>query len=296
MTEGGDNVTETTNVTGRVWFVTGASRGFGRAVCEEVLANGDTVVATARNPGALRPFDAAADGRVAVLSLDVADAKEARAAARDAVDRYGRVDVVFNNAGFASIGAAEELTDRELREQLDVNLLGVINVTRAVLPYMRKQGFGHLLQMSSLNGVEGLPGGSYYAASKFGVEGFSDSLADEVAPLGIRVTIVEPGPHRTGLLGEQSVKRSREIEAYARTVGPVRDQLHDLNGNQPGDPARAARALIRVVESDDPPRHLPLGQMAIDHIRTRLRLRLDELDQIAGLAATSDFPDAEAAR
>lgn len=276
--------------TGRVWFVTGASRGFGRALCEEALANGDTVVATARNPDALPAFDAP-DGRVAGIRLDVADADDARAAASEAVRRYGRVDVVFNNAGFASIGAAEELTDAELREQLDVNLLGVVNVTRAVLPYMREKRSGHLLQMSSLNGLEGLPGGSYYAASKFGVEGFSESLADEVAPLGIRVTIVEPGPHRTGLLAEQPAKPSREIDDYAQTVGQTREQLQQLNGRQPGDPARAARALVRVVASDDPPRRLPLGRMAIDHIRARLHAQLDELDRVAGLAATSDFPD-----
>lgn len=274
----------------RVWLVTGASRGFGRAVCEEALGCGDTVVATARDPEALAPLTGGDAERMAALRLDVTDAGEAAKAVQDTVDRYGRLDVVFNNAGYGHVGAAEEMSDEELREQLDVNLFGVINVTRAALPQMRRQRSGHLLQMSSLNGIEGLPGASYYAASKFGVEGFSESLADEVAPFGIKVTIVEPGPHRTGFLSPRSAKWSHELEDYAETVGRSREQLQQMDGNQPGDPARAAQLLMRIVNSDDPPRRVPLGRIAVEHIKARLGERLDELEQIEDLSLASDSP------
>jgi NAD(P)-dependent dehydrogenase (short-subunit alcohol dehydrogenase family) len=274
---------------GRVWFVTGASSGFGAAVCEEVLARGDTLVATSRDPAALERSIGAKANATAVM-LDVTDASGARAAVQDTIDHHGRLDVVFNNAGYGHVGAAEELSDAELREQIDVGLLGVINVTRAALPHMRRRRSGHLVQMSSLNGIEGLPGASYYAASKFGVEGFSESLADEVAPLGIRVTIVEPGPHRTGFLGP-GARWSDPIDDYAESVGPARDVLQRLDGNQPGDPARAARAIVGAVTAPQPPRRLPLGRMAVDHIRARLADRLAELDRVAELAASSDFPE-----
>jgi NAD(P)-dependent dehydrogenase (short-subunit alcohol dehydrogenase family) len=282
---------EKTNGADRVWFVTGASSGFGEAVCKEVLARGDALVATGREPDALRPLVAEGGEKAVALALDVTDESAAHETVADAVDRFGRVDVVFNNAGYGHIGAAEELSEEELKAQVDVNFFGVINVTRAALPHMRKQRSGHFLQMSSLNGVEGLPGASYYAASKFAVEGFSESLADEVEPLGIKVTIVEPGPHRTAFLSEQSAKWSKPIDDYAQTVGQARDMLHELDGNQPGDPARAARAIAAVAESPNPPRRLPLGQMAVDHIRAKLENQLSELDRVAKLSATSDFPD-----
>jgi NAD(P)-dependent dehydrogenase (short-subunit alcohol dehydrogenase family) len=209
----------------------------------------------------------------------------------EAAAHFGRVDAVFNNAGFGYVGGVEELTDDELREQLEINLLGVINVTRAALPYLRRQRGGHLVQMSSLNGVEGLMGGAYYAASKFGIEGFSESLADEVAHLGIKVTIVEPGPHRTRFLSEGSVKWSEnEIDDYADSVGEAREQLRGLDGQQPGDPARAVRAIVQAVASADPPRRLPLGAMALDHIRHKLTAQLEQLESWAELSSTSDFP------
>lgn len=275
----------------RVWFVTGAASGFGRAMVQEVLDRGDRVVATDRDLDALDAFTDHDPGQALVRCLDVTDSAAARRVLGEAVAHFGRVDVVFNNAGFGYVGAVEELTDDELREQLEVNLFGVINVTRAALPHLRRQRRGHLLQMSSLNGVEGLMGGAYYAASKFGIEGFSDSLADEVDHLGIRVTIVEPGPHRTRFLSEGSVKWSETaIGDYAASAGAVREQLRDLDGRQPGDPARAVRAMIRAVESADPPRRLPLGEMALDHIRVRLTAQLEELESWAHLGTTSDFP------
>jgi NAD(P)-dependent dehydrogenase (short-subunit alcohol dehydrogenase family)/ketosteroid isomerase-like protein len=280
---------EHTSPDGRVWLVTGAASGFGQAIARAALDNGDAVIAIDRD----RSVQALADqhpGRAFSLPLDVRDPVAVRAAVGDAVSLLGRIDVVFNNAGYGHVGAAEELTDQELRDQLDVNLFGVINLTRAVLPYLRRQRSGVLVQMSSLNGVEGLAGGSYYAASKFGIEGFSESLADEVAPLGIAVMIVEPGPHRTRFLASTSARWAAPTPDYDGTVGAAREMLRKLDGRQPGDPARAADAILAAVQADPPPRRLPLGRMALDHIHAKLTEQLSELDEWADLAASSDFP------
>jgi NAD(P)-dependent dehydrogenase (short-subunit alcohol dehydrogenase family) len=279
-----------TQTTGRTWFVTGATSGFGRAISQAVLDRGDRLVATGRDLDALETLVAGHPERALALRLDVTDPAAAREAVSAATARFGRIDVVVNNAGYAHVGAIEELSDDELRAQLEVNLFGVINVTRAALRPMREQRSGHLVQMSSLNGVEGLVGGGYYAASKFAVEGLSESLADEIAHLGIKVTIVEPGPHRTRFLDERSAKSSPPIEDYAGSVGQVRELLGEMDGNQPGDPARAAEAILRIVEADEPPRRLPLGQLALDSIRAKLSAQRDELDAWAELSATSDFP------
>jgi NAD(P)-dependent dehydrogenase (short-subunit alcohol dehydrogenase family) len=274
----------------RVWFVTGASSGFGRAVSEAALQDGDRVVATARNAAAVGSLIEQHAARALALPLDVADAQAAREAVRQALARFGRIDVVFNNAGYGHVGAIEELTDEELRRQLDVNLLGVINVTRAVLPIMREQRSGHLVQMSSLNGVDPLPGGAYYTASKFAVKGFSEALAAEVAHLGIKVTIVEPGPFRTRFLDPRSARWAAPMPDYAASVGKTRALLRKLDGNQPGDPSRAAQAILRAAQSAEPPLRLPLGGMAFDRIRKTLRAQLEELDQTAALGVAVDVP------
>lgn len=274
----------------RVWFITGASSGFGRAVSLAALQNGDRVVATARNPAAVGLLVGQDPGRALALPLDVTDPEAAREAVRQALARFGRIDVVFNNAGYGHVGAIEELSDDELRRQLDVNLFGVINVTRAALPALRKQRSGHLLQMASLNGVEALPGGAYYTASKFGIKGFSEALAAEVAHLGIRVTIVEPAPFRTRFLDAKSARWAAPMPEYAQSVGKTRDLLRKLDGHQPGDPARAAQAILRAVEAEKPPLRLPLGQMAFDQIRKTLGAQLKELESSAAIGAATDFP------
>jgi NAD(P)-dependent dehydrogenase (short-subunit alcohol dehydrogenase family) len=279
----------------RVWFVTGASSGFGRAISSAVVERGDRLVATARDPGALQDLVEAWPQQVLALRLDVTDAEAARAAVSEAVARFGRIDVVVNNAGYGHIGAIEELSDQELRQQLDTNLFGVINVTRAVLPQLRAQRSGHFVQMSSLNGIEALPGGGYYTASKFAVEGLSEALADEVGHLGIKVTIVEPGPHRTRFLDERSARSSAPMDDYADSVGQVRELLGSMDGQQPGDPDRAARAIVQAVEAANPPRHLPLGEFALEHIRAKLSGQLEELEAWAELSASSDFPAGQAA-
>jgi NAD(P)-dependent dehydrogenase (short-subunit alcohol dehydrogenase family) len=265
---------------GKVWLVTGTSRGFGRAICDAALAAGDDVIATARQPDSLDDFAKAHPGAL-VLPLDVTDTAAARAAVRDGARRFGRIDVVVNNAGYGHVGAVEELSDEELRSLYEVNFFGVLNVTRAALPQLRRQGSGHLVQMSSLNGIVGMAGGGHYAASKFAIEGLSESLAEELEPLGIRVTIVEPGPYRTGFLGA-GIRFAQPIDDYEPIVGPAREALAAIDGNQPGDPAEAARAIVECVHSPDPPLRLPLGEIAVEGIRDKLTAQLAELEVAVG--------------
>ncbi len=272
----------------RVWLVTGASRGFGRAISEAVLDRGDRLVATARGAEFVDEFGDSHPEALAVR-LDVTDPGTAHAAVEQAVERFGRLDVVVNNAGYGSFGAVEEVSEEEIRRQIDVNLFGVINVTRAALPQMRRQRSGHLVQMSSLNGIEAMAGGGYYCASKFAVEGLSESLAGEVEHLGIKVTIVEPGPHRTEFASDDSAGLAEPIEDYEESVGAAREAFADLDGNQPGDPTRAARAIIEAVDADRPPMRLPLGQMALDNIRAKLDGQLEELERWRSLSETTDL-------
>lgn len=273
----------------RIWLITGATSGFGQAVAEAVLENGGCAVATGRDLDSLRGL-AAENERALLLPLDVTDARAAQDAADAAVKHFGRLDVVFNNAGYGHVGAVEELSQEELHRQINVNLFGVINVTRAALPHMRRQRSGHIVQMSSLNGVEPLSGGAYYTASKFAIEGFSAALAGEVAHLGIKVTIVEPGPARTHFLDESSAKWASPLPDYDESVGKTRAMLRELNGKQPVDPKRAARAIVQAVESAKPPLHLPVGHLSISHMRQVLEARLAEIEDWAELAATADFP------
>ena len=258
-----------------IWFVTGASGGFGRAICRAALDRGDEVVATARDPSSL---DDLADEAL-VLPLDVTDSASVDVATRDAIARFGRIDVVVNNAGYGHVGAIEELSEGELRLQYEVNLFGVLRVTRALLPQLRRQRSGHIVQMSSLNGVVGMAGGGHYVATKFALEGLSESLAEEVEPLGINVTLVEPGPYRTGFTGA-GLRFAEPIDDYAPTVGAAREAMAELDGNQPGDPAEAAAAIVDCVHSSDPPLRLPLGEIAVDGIRDKLSRQLADLEAV----------------
>jgi NAD(P)-dependent dehydrogenase (short-subunit alcohol dehydrogenase family) len=279
----GDDRKETTVTPQRdgslVWLVTGASSGFGRAISEAAAERGDHVIATARTPASLDDF-AEANPDALIQPLDVTDADAARAAVQAGVDRFGRIDVVVNNAGYGHFGGVEELSEEEMRQQYEVNFFGVLNVTRAALPQLRRQRSGHLMQMSSLNGVVGMAGGGHYVASKFAIEGLSESLAEEVGPLGIHVTIVEPGPYRTGFAGARA-RFAEPIDDYAPTVGAAREAFEALDGNQPGDPAEGARAIVDCAHSADPPLRLPLGEMAVDGIRDKLESQLADLDLAA---------------
>jgi NAD(P)-dependent dehydrogenase (short-subunit alcohol dehydrogenase family) len=263
------------NDSSRVWLITGTSSGFGRQLAEAALAGGDRVVATARRPEALDELVATAPDRVLALALDVTRPEQVEAAIAATLDRFGRVDVLVNNAGYGTVGAVEEIEMDDLRAVMETMFFGAVALTQAVLPHMRERGSGAVVQMSSQGGQVTLPGFGAYCSAKYALESMSEALAAEVAPLGIRVLIVEPGSFRTGLLGA-SMHRSREIRAYADTVGPTRAGVEAGDGTQPGDPRKAAAAILAALDAPDAPLHLALGADAVDAIRAvHERLRAD---------------------
>ncbi|HEY0816387.1 MAG TPA: oxidoreductase [Pseudonocardia sp.] len=272
--------------TTRRWLITGASTGFGRAIAEAVLAAGDGVLATARNPAALA--DLSAHPAATVLALDVTDGAQVRAVVEEAIGAGG-VDVLVNNAGHGLVGALEELTDAEFRGVMETNLFGALAMVRAVLPHMRERRRGHIVQMSSMGGVSANPGHAVYATSKFALEGASEALAGEVAPFGIRVTIVEPGPFRTDYAG-RSMRPSTPMDAYAGTPArATRDRFRDQDGVQPNDPAKGAAAIIATVRAAEAPLRLPLGKEAVARIRGKLERQLADLDATEALAMSTAY-------
>jgi NAD(P)-dependent dehydrogenase (short-subunit alcohol dehydrogenase family) len=252
----------------RVWLITGTSSGFGRAIADAALARGDSVVATARRKDGLT--DLGPEERVQVVSLDVTDPAQREAAVAQSLERFGRVDVLVNNAGRTQVGAVEETTDAELRALFDLHFFAPAALTRAVLPHMRRQGGGVIVQMSSVGGQVTAPGFGAYCATKFALEGFTETLRDEVAGFGIHTLIVEPGAFRTGLFRPGAAYESAEMPEYADTVGPTRAYVRDNHGAQPGDPAKAAEAIMRALDAEQPPLRLVLGADAIANIEGRL--------------------------
>jgi NAD(P)-dependent dehydrogenase (short-subunit alcohol dehydrogenase family) len=278
----------TTNTSPRVWFITGTSSGLGRAIAHAALDHGDRVAATARSTDRIADLERDFADRAIALPLDVTDPGQARTAIEAAVGAFGRVDVVVNNAGYGVLGALEELSDDELRSQFETNLFGALQVTRAALPQLRRQRSGHIVQLSSLSATVANPGESAYVGSKAALEGVSESLAKEVAHLGIRVTIVQPGPFRTDFAG-RSLQEADPIDDYAETVGATRDFIAQLDGNQPNDPTRGAEAIIRAIESPNPPLRLPLGEDAIQAIRAKLDAQRTELEGWAEVGGATGF-------
>ena len=272
-----------------VWFITGCSTGFGRALAQRVLARGWRVVATARNPASLA--DLGSD-RVLALPLDVTDPAHPAAAVKQAEARFGRIDVLVNNAGYGYLAAIEEGEDAPVRAMFETNVFGLVAVTKAVLPVMRRQRSGHILNLSSIGGLVSFPATGYYHATKFAVEGLSGSLAQEVAPLGIKVIVVEPGPFRTDFAGRSIAQSATRIADYDSTAGVRRQQTSERDGKQQGDPVRAADAMIAAVESPDPPLHLLLGKPALDLARADLGKKRTEFDGWEATTLGADFPDA----
>ncbi|MFJ2241789.1 oxidoreductase [Streptomyces sp. NPDC087859] len=275
------------------WLITGASRGFGRALAEAVLEGGDQLVATARRPEQLADLVDRYGNRVRTVALDVTDPVAARDAVQAAVDAFGRLDVVVNNAGYANSAPIEEMAEDDFRGQFEANFFGVVHVTRAALPVLRAQRSGTFVQFSSLGGrVGGTPGMGAYQSAKFAVEGFSEVLANEVAPFGLTVVIVEPGAFRTDWQGS-----SMELHAvgadYEETVGAMNTYRAENNGTQPGDPVRAARVLIDVVRHDDPPRRLLLGAQAVTMALEAGEARAAETRKWAEASGAADFPAGE---
>jgi NAD(P)-dependent dehydrogenase (short-subunit alcohol dehydrogenase family) len=264
----------------RVWLISGCSSGFGRALAQAALERGDRVVATARRPDTLADL---AGERAIVVALDVTRPDDIDAAVRAALERFGRIDVLVNNAGYGSVGAVEEIDMDELRALVDTMFFGAVALTRAVLPHMRRQQSGAIVQISSQGGQLAFAGVGAYCAAKFALEGLSEALASEVASLGIRTLIVEPGQFRTGFGGAR-MHRSAEISAYADTVGPTRAFLDGMDGTQPGDPRKAAAAIITALDAEEPPLRLALGADAVDAIRAkheRLRADLDRWETLS---------------
>ena len=273
-----------------VWFITGASTGLGRTLAETVLAHGDRVVATARNVATLDDLTGPSPDDVIRLALDVTDRDQVRAAVAEAVERAGAIDVLVNNAGHGLVGALEELSDEQFAQVLGTNVFGAFAVSRAVLPYMRARRRGHVVMMSSVGGVVGNPGHAAYATSKFALEGMSEALAGEVAPLGVRVTIVEPGPFRTDFAG-RSMRFAEPVDDYRETpAGTLRARFSAQDGVQPNDPVRAAEAIITAVRDPSSPLRLPLGPEAVDRIRAKLRNQLADLEAWEKLSRDTRYP------
>lgn len=245
----------------QVWLITGSSRGLGRSLAEAVLAAGHQLVATARKPEQLSDLVAKYGDKVRAVALDVTDTSAARNAIQTAIDRFGRLDVLVNNAGYGNIAAIETGIDEDFREQIDTNFYGVVNVTKAALPVLRKQRSGHIIQISSIGGRLGVPGLAAYQSAKWAVEGFSEVLAKEVSPFGVKVTIIEPGGFRTDWAG--SSMQIAEVHAdYQQTVGLVAEHSRIRNGQQPGDPDKAAQVILHVADMEKPPLRLLLGSDA----------------------------------
>ncbi len=271
----------------RVWLITGANSGFGRAISERAIAAGDIVVATARRVTALDDLAAAHPGQVDVLSLDVTDPAAIDATVKEVIGRHGRIDVLVNNAGRTHVGAAEETTDAELRDLFEVHVFGPAALTRAVLPQMRSRRSGAIVQISSMGGQLSFAGFAAYSATKFALEGLSEALADEVRPLGIKVLIVEPGAFRTGLFGSHGV--SAPIADYAGTVGQTRHMIETTAGTQPGDPAKAAAVILAALDAPSTPLRLPLGTDAVDAILGHLESTRAEIAAWEGPARDTGF-------
>ncbi|MGY2733259.1 oxidoreductase [Sphingomonas sp. UYP23] len=273
-----------------VWFITGCSTGFGRELAQQVLARGWRLVATARDAERVRDLAEGAEDRVLALALDMADAGQIAAAVTAATERFGAIDVLVNNAGYGYQASIEEGEDAEIRAQFEANVFGLFALTRAVLPGMRARKSGHVINLSSVAGFVGFPGSGYYAASKHAVEGFSDALRAEGAPVGIKVTCVEPGPFRTDWAGRSLKQTPVAIAAYAETAGKRLASTSEISGSQAGDPARAAAAMIALTEQADPPRHLVLGQWGYDAVTKTLRDALAEIEAGEATSIGTDFP------
>ena len=273
----------------RTWLITGCSRGLGRALAEAVLETGDRLVATARNPESLNDLVAIGGDHAIALPLDVTDEAAAERAVREAVERFGGLDVVVNNAGYGDVAPIEDTSLDAFRAQIETNLFGTIIVTRAAIPLFREQRGGHFIQVSSIGGRAGATGRAPYSAAKFGVEGFSEVLAIEMAPFGVKVTIVEPGGFRTDFAGS-STQITAGNPVYAATVGKTAAMQLEYDGRQPGDPARAAQAILAVASTDDPPLRLVLGSDAYARAEHTDEARLAELRAWRETSISTDFP------
>ncbi len=271
------------------WFITGSSRGLGRALAEAVLQAGHSLVATARDPAQLADLAERYGDAVRTVALDVTDEAAAQRAVQSAAEAFGGIDVLVNNAGYGNVDSVEDTPLADFRRQIETNLFGTIIMTKAVIPLMRAQRSGHLVQLSSVGGRIGAPGRAPYSAAKWGVEGFSESLALEMALIGVHVTIVEPGGFRTDFAGASTELREGRAE-YDAVVGATARRQRAYDGRQPGDPARAAQAILSLAAMPQPPLRIALGSDAADAIEAADTRRLEELRRWRALSVSTDFP------
>jgi NAD(P)-dependent dehydrogenase (short-subunit alcohol dehydrogenase family) len=275
------------------WLITGCSTGFGRELARAVVARGYRAVVTARNPHQVEDLVAGHQDRTLALPLDVTDPAQVAGAVKRAEERFGGIDVLVNNAGIGYFAAVEESDEAELRRMFEINFFGAARMTRAVLPGMRKRRSGHIINIASICGLAALPSLGDYCATKFAVEGLSECLALEVGPLGIKVTLVEPSSFRTNWAGGSANETRTAIADYAATAGATRLALRDLSGKEPGDPVRAARAIIQAVEAPNPPLHLLLGKDALRLAREKIEALRGAFDAWEKVTLGADFPTGE---
>lgn len=271
-----------------VWFITGCSTGFGRELAKLVLECGFRAVITARNPDDVK--DLASKGEALILTLDVTDQGQIDAAIQAAEERFGRIDVLVNNAGIGYLAAIEEGEDEQVRRMFEINVFGLSQMIRAALPIMRKQRSGFIINFSSIAGLCGFPALGYYNATKFAVEGLSEALWQEVEPIGIKVMLVEPSGFRTDWAGRSANESKRQIDDYAKTAGEWRSEIRADSGEQPGDPVRAAQAIMRAVESAEPPHRLLLGNNAYESAMRKLNELRHEFMTWEAVSRSADFP------
>ena len=281
----------TASSSSRVWFITGTSTGFGYLLAKELLRRGDRVIATARNVSKLKDLTDQYPDTARAFTLDVTKPAEIESVAQQAIATFGHVDVLVNNAGYGVTGAIEEVSEDEFESMFQTNIYGVIRTTRAFLPHFRQRRSGHIFNLSSIGGLSGAPGWGFYNATKFAVEGFSEALAGEMKPLGVHVTVIEPGPFRTDFLGRSGKLAAKELPEYAATAGKAREYLKSQAGKQPGDPQKAVEAIIAVADSPQPPVHLILGKPALARFRDKLAQWQKEIAAWEPVTTGTDFPD-----
>jgi NAD(P)-dependent dehydrogenase (short-subunit alcohol dehydrogenase family) len=275
----------------RVWFIAGSSSGFGYLLAKEVLRRGERVIATARDASKLDDLLKQHPQTARTFSLDVTKPEEIESVAQQAIAAFGHVDVLVNNAGYGVNGAIEEVSEDEFEPMFQTNLYGLIRTTRAFLPHLRERRSGHIFNLSSIGGLIGGAGWGYYNVTKFAVEGFSEALAPEMKPLGVHVTVVEPGPFRTDFLGRSGKLAAKELPEYKDTAGKARKYLETQSGKQPGDPQKAVEAIIAVADSPNPPLHLILGKIALTRFRDKLALWEKEIAAWEPVTVGADFPN-----
>ena len=274
----------------KVWFITGCSTGFGRALAKEVLAKGYQAAVAARNTDDVKDIIEAYPETAIAVKLDVTVPSEILIAVGTALEKFGHIDVLVNNAGIGYFAAIEESEDEQVRRMFEINVFGLAKMTQAVLPVMRKQRSGHILNISSIGGLRSFPGVGFYNATKYAVDGFSEALSKEIAPLGIKVTIIAPSGFRTDWAGRSAKDSTVKIDDYATTAGKNAGDIRGYSGNQPGDPVRAAKAMITVVESENPPLRLLLGAAALKGGRAKIEELKHDFDTWAAITEGADFP------